>query len=55
MNENQEITLTLSVNEVNIILQGLGEVPAKTSMQIIQKIQSQAAPQLQTEPESIEE
>lgn len=46
MSENQELTFNLNINEVNIILQGLGEMPAKTSMNIIEKIRGQAAPQL---------
>lgn len=43
---NETLTFNLSVNEVNIILQGLGEMPAKASMNIIEKIRGQAAQQL---------
>jgi len=39
----------LEVEEVNIILQGLGELPAKHSMNIIKLIQDQAASQMQPE------
>ena len=39
----------LEIEEVNVILQGLGELPAKHSMGLIQKIQQQAAPQMQPE------
>jgi len=37
----------LELAEVNIILQGLGELPAKLSMSLIQTIQEQAASQMQ--------
>ncbi len=46
------VKLELSVEEINLILQGLGELPAKMSMAIIQKVQQQAASQMQPgEPE----
>ena len=44
-----------SVDEINIILQGLGELPAKLSMNLIQKIQEQAAVQMQPGMEDAEE
>ena len=47
---DQEITLNLTINEVNAILSGLGELPAKASMGVIQKIQQQAGPQIQPAP-----
>jgi len=47
--------LEFKVEEVNIILQGLGELPAKLSMNLIQSIQEQAAAQMQPEMESAEE
>ena len=47
---DQEITLNLTINEVNAILSGLGELPAKASMGVIQKIQQQAGPQIQPVP-----
>ena len=37
------------IEQVNVILSGLGELPAKHSMGLIQKIQQQAAPQMQPE------
>ena len=37
----------LSIEEVNIVLQGLGEVPAKLSMNVIKLVQDQAAAQMQ--------
>ena len=45
----------LEVGEVNIVLQGLGELPGKLSMNLIQKIQEQAAPQMQPQMVSAEE
>ena len=42
-----EITLTLTLDEVNGILAGLGEMPSKTgAWNLIIKIQQQAQPQL---------
>jgi len=46
----QQITLNLTLTEVNAILTGLGELPAKSSMGLIQKIQQQAGPQIQPVP-----
>ena len=45
----------LDLTEVNIILQGLGELPAKLSMNLIQKVQEQAAAQMQPGMEAAEE
>ena len=53
-NEEQGITLNVSVQDVNTILAGLGEVPAKISMSIINSIREQAEAQLQPPLESIE-
>lgn len=44
------ITLQLEVEEVNGVLAGLGELPAKASMGLIQKIQQQAQPQIAQQP-----
>ena len=38
----------LTIEEVNLVLQGLGELPAKLSINIINSIQTQAASQMQT-------
>jgi hypothetical protein len=43
---NESINLDLSLEEVNMVLGGLGELPAKASMGVIQKIQQQAGPQV---------
>jgi hypothetical protein len=47
VNNPQTIKLELSVEEVNIVLAGLGELPAKVSIVIIEKVRSQAVNQLQ--------
>jgi hypothetical protein len=41
--------------EANLIIQGLGELPAKISMNLIAKIQTQANEQLKNAPEIIDE
>jgi len=48
---NESIKLDLSLEEINMVLGGLGELPAKASMGVIQKIQQQAGPQVSPEPE----
>ena len=40
------LSFTVSIDEANLIVNALGEVPAKLSMGLIQKLQAQAAPQL---------
>lgn len=47
-----EITLTLTLDEVNGVLAGLGELPSKTgAWNLIVKIQDQAKAQLPENPE----
>jgi hypothetical protein len=41
------LTLTLSVNEINAVLAGLQELPAKVCYPLSQKIQKEAQEQLQ--------
>ncbi len=53
MNENIKLDLTLE--EVNIVLNALGELAAKVSMPVIQKVQEQATPQVTPEPVPAEE
>lgn len=45
-----KITLHLTLEEVNSILQGLAELPAKTSMTLIQRIHDEASEQLKPKP-----
>jgi len=47
MNENQEVKITLTLGEVNQILDALGNVPYRQVFQLIAKIQTQAEAQLQ--------
>ena len=47
--EDKKVTLTLTVEEVNIIYAGLGELPAKVSEPLRYKIAQEAQKQLQTE------
>ena len=42
----QTVKLEVSVNELNIILAGLGELPLKHSGQLVGKLQTAAAEQL---------
>ena len=51
---NENINLDLSLEEINLVLNGLGELPAKASMGVIKKIQQQAQPQVVAEPVSEE-
>ncbi len=44
---NEILDFKLTIEEVNVVLQGLGELPAKLSMNVINSIQNQAAPQMQ--------
>ncbi len=47
MNEKKEISLQLTLGEVNQILEALGSVPYREVYQLIGKIQEQAQAQLQ--------
>jgi hypothetical protein len=46
-NETPEIKLSLTLQEVNTVLQGLAELPLKHSLAAVQKIEQQAQAQLQ--------
>ena len=48
--DNKEIELKLTVAETNGILQALGQMPFAQVAALIQKIQQQAAPQVQPTP-----
>lgn len=50
MSNEKQITLSLSVEEVNLVLAGLAELPAKVSMSLISKVGNQAQGQLQQSP-----
>ena len=42
----KEINLNLTIEEINLLLAGLGELPAKMSIAVIEKVRSQATRQL---------
>ena len=42
----------LTLDEVNIVMQGLGELPAKTSFGLIQKFQQNAQAQMAAQEEN---
>jgi len=52
---NDALNFKLTIEEVNLVLQGLGELPAKLSMNLITSIQNQAAPQMQPNMEGAKE
>lgn len=41
-----ELNFSITLDEANVVLGALSELPAKISMALIQKLQMQAAPQL---------
>ncbi len=41
-----QVSLSLSLEEVNLLLAGLGELPAKVSIGLIEKVRMQATKQL---------
>lgn len=47
MSNEQTVNLNLSVEDVNLVLNALAELPAKVSMGLINKISVQAQKQLQ--------
>jgi hypothetical protein len=57
MNEEnaKKVSLELTLDEINVVLAGLGELPAKTSLNVIDKVRSQAVSQLQAQPAALEE
>ena len=47
MTENvQKVTLEFTVDELNVVLAGLGELPAKASLALIDRIRAEATQQL---------
>lgn len=47
---DKTITLTLPVNDVNVILAGLLELPAKVSLEVIGRVKQQGDAQMQQQP-----
>ncbi len=50
MNQNQSISLQLSIEEVNTLLNALGDRPYAQVFELIQKIHQQAEEQVQQTP-----
>ena len=44
----QDITLSLAVDEVNLVLEGLGNLPFAKVYELVAKIQGQAAEQIRS-------
>lgn len=47
MNQDKKIALQLDLNELNVVMAGLGKLPYETSFQVIDVIRGQVGPQLQ--------
>jgi len=43
------IKIELTLDEVNVILAGLGELPAKASLSVIDRVRTQVLPQVQAQ------
>lgn len=52
--DTKEVALNLTVGEVNLVLGGLGELPAKLSINLIEKIRMQATAQLQQTDQNVQ-
>jgi len=46
MTNEQNVTLNLSLEEVNLVISALAELPARVSMTLINKVTGQASTQL---------
>lgn len=46
------LKLELTLDEVNVVLGGLGELPAKVSVNVIDKIRAQVVPQVQAQQQA---
>lgn len=44
-----KVTIELTLDDVNVILAGLGELPAKASLAVIDRVRSQVLPQVQSQ------
>lgn len=51
----ETLNFKLTIEEVNLVLQGLGELPAKLSINIINSVQTQAASQMQPQTTTVQE
>ena len=49
MSMNEKITLTLSIDQANLVLKGLGQLPYREVYQVVAEIQSQAQRQVKND------
>ena len=49
-----DITITLTLDEAQIVMAGLGKLPLETSVLVWQKIQAQAQPQIKQQEATVE-
>ena len=49
MTEAQKVTLEFTIDELNVVLAGLGELLAKASLALIDRIRAEATQQLQAQ------
>jgi hypothetical protein len=52
---DQKVTLVLSVDDVNLVLNALAELPAKVSMNLINNVSVQAQKQLAAQAPAVDE
>lgn len=50
MSNEKNVSLNLSLDELNLVLSALAELPAKITMNLIGKVTTQAQQQLQAQP-----
>ena len=51
----RKITLSLSINEMNLILEGLGQMPYARVFSLVENLQKQAAEELREDQAGIDE
>jgi hypothetical protein len=49
---NNKLHLELDLNELNLVMGGLGKLPYEQSFQLVDKIRQQVAPQIQEQQQS---
>lgn len=47
MTQEQKVSLTLDINELNVIMAGLGKLPYEQCFMVVEAIRQQVAPQIQ--------
>ena len=52
MNSEQKITLTLDMNELNIVMAGIGKLPYEQAFMTVESIRKQVGPQIQQQTEA---